>query len=239
MVTHKFQFHVHTQYSSDGFLSSEKLYGALKKNGISSIAITDHNTIEGAREFEKKYGDEIFVIIGEEILSSGGEVIGLFLRETIPAGLSPRETIVRIKAQNGLVCIPHPFDDKRKDVCLSVEEIYENLADIDIIEVYNGRCYKREYNAKAIEFCKAMGKIPIWGSDSHQVFEIDHNYLTFEIPITRENFISGLALMTLTKPKLHKAIYWQKRWSHWSNRLKEVGYWELLKFIYRKGLNKR
>lgn len=229
-----FQFHIHTMFSSDSKLSCRKLYDALKKDNISGLAITDHNTISGALEFQQKYGDKLVVIVGEEIMSNRGEIIGLFLKQEIMPGLSPEKTIEQIKTQNGLVCIPHPFDNRRYRTCLPLEDIYNNRSNIDLIEIYNGRCMQADYNLKARDLCSVLQKTAIWGSDAHTVFEIQNNFITFNMPITRDNLLSELKNAKLSRPKLQKAVHWYTRYVRLLNLMQRGEYHEITKIIYRK-----
>ena len=128
--------HIHTSFSHDCAVSPEKLVAHCLKKGLNCIAITDHDTIQGALEVEKLA--PFTVIVGEEIHTAGGEITGLFLSEEISTGLSPLETAQRIKDQGGLVSIPHPFDRFRRSA-ISSEALQEVLPFADIIEVFNAR----------------------------------------------------------------------------------------------------
>jgi len=108
----RIEMHLHTRYSIDSYLKLETIIEVCQKKDINAVAVTDHGTIEGAeklREKIEKKNAKIKVITGEEIFTTKGEIIGLFLKERIPYLLSPEETIRRIKKQGGLVYIPHPF----------------------------------------------------------------------------------------------------------------------------------
>ena len=136
----KAEFHVHTRCSKDSMLGKYFILLICKIKKINCIAITDHNEIEGALKYRKllqKYN--IQVIIGEEIFTSDGEIIGLFLKEKISPKLSVKETIKQIKNQDGLVYVPHPYDEKRKKTVLKEEYIKEFSKEIDVIEIHNGR----------------------------------------------------------------------------------------------------
>ncbi len=161
--------HAHTCFSGDCRTTLTRLLEACQATGINCIAITDHNTIEGAVEF-KKYAP-LKVIVGEEIFTRQGEIIGYFLQEVIPAGLTARETVQAIKKQGGLVCVPHPFDRWRGSALKSAA-LHEILADLDIIEIFNGRNLFSADNEKAWNFAKQHGKLITVGSDSHFFREI-------------------------------------------------------------------
>ena len=125
---------MHTYFSHDSKMSPKSLVSRCIEVGLDCIAVTDHNTIDGALEVRDLA--PFMVIVGEEVKSSGGEITGLFLRETVPRDLSPVETVKCIKEQGGLVSIPHPFDRFRTSVIsqLALEEV---LPYVDVVEVYS------------------------------------------------------------------------------------------------------
>jgi len=174
----KADLHVHTCYSKDSTSSPEKIVQHCLDTGINCLAITDHNTISGALELERIAPFKI--IVGEEVLTTSGEIIGMFLSEQIPHHLPPEETVARIKAQGGLVCIPHPFDRFRAHSRLRRTVIEKIKSDIDLIEVFNSRTYLLRDSACALSFAQNHGLPGIAGSDAHIVREIGRAYT--EIP---------------------------------------------------------
>jgi len=120
------------------------------------------------------------VIVGEEVLSTGGEIIGYFLSEEIPRRLSPEETIERIKDQGGLVCIPHPFDRFRTRSHLRTEVLENLVSRIDLIEVFNSRTLLLRDSEQALQFARSHGLPGVAGSDAHVLEEIGR--CTMEIP---------------------------------------------------------
>lgn len=171
-------FHIHTRFSRDSILSEEKFIRTAIARGLTHVAITNHNNVEGAvavRDKVRELGlqDELTVILGEEVSSSDGEIVGLFLERTIPRGLSAEETADAIHAQGGLVSIPHPFDPFRMSHIR--EEPLIRLAEagkIDVIEVYNSRVTLQRHNVAAAEFAARYGIPGIAASDSHSSFEV-------------------------------------------------------------------
>ncbi|HUV53340.1 MAG TPA: PHP domain-containing protein, partial [Dehalococcoidia bacterium] len=133
----KADLHVHTRYSPDSISSPEKIVQRCIDSGINCLAITDHNSIAGA--LETKRIAPFKVIVGEEILTNSGEIIGYFLTEEIPPHLSPEDTVKRIKDQGGLVCIPHPCDSLRPQSKLQRRALERIMPQVDLIEVYNSR----------------------------------------------------------------------------------------------------
>ena len=170
----KIDLHVHTGFSPDSFTNPEKAVLKAIKSGLDCIAITDHNTIDGALEAKRIFGAK--VIIGEEIKSLGGEIIGLYLQETIPKELSALDTVKLIKDQGGLVSIPHPFDYFRKSV-IDKKSLEEILDYIDIVESFNARNTLGKSNAKALAFARSNRIIPSAVSDSHTLMEIGRTYM--------------------------------------------------------------
>ena len=174
----KADLHVHTHYSEDSISSPEKIVQHCLKAGINCLAITDHDEISGA--FEVKRLAPFKVIIGEEILTSQGEIIGYFLSEKIQPRLSPEETVARIKAQGGLACIPHPYDRFRSGAKLRNDALDKILPKIDLIEVFNSRTMLLRDSTRALELTRRYDLPATAGSDAHIVREIGSTYM--EIP---------------------------------------------------------
>jgi predicted metal-dependent phosphoesterase TrpH len=139
-------------------------------------AITDHNEIWGAQQLKKILENEfdsvnLSIIIGEEVSTGEGEIIGLFLQEKIAAGLSPEETVFQIKAQGGLVLLPHGFDPLKR-YRLQPEARERILADIDIVETFNARVSRPKWNRAAVDWAQTHQKLLSAGSDSHTFTDI-------------------------------------------------------------------
>jgi hypothetical protein len=157
--------HMHTDHSHDCVTPVEVLLATAKARGLGAIAVTDHNEISGALEAQAK-ASGIKVIVGEEVKTADqGEVIGLFLSELIPRGLTLQQTIAEIKRQGGVVYVPHPFD--RMHAVPDYEHLLDVLDDVDAIEVFNPRVAIHEFNEEAARFA-AKYRIPAGaGSDAH------------------------------------------------------------------------
>jgi len=157
--------HMHTDHSYDCATPVEVLLAEARARGLGAIAITDHNEISGALEARAK-ADGLTVIVGEEVKTAEqGEVIGLFIEEKIPRGLTLAETIAEIKRQGGLVYVPHPFD--RMHSVPDYEHLLAVIDDVDAIEVFNPRIAITEFNEEAVRFA-AKYRIPAGaGSDAH------------------------------------------------------------------------
>ncbi|MEA2398421.1 MAG: hypothetical protein QOK25_1977 [Thermoleophilaceae bacterium] len=157
--------HMHTDHSYDCATPAEVLIAEARSRGLGAIAVTDHNEISGAQEALAK-ADGVKVIVGEEVKTADqGEVIGLFIEEKIPRGMTLQETIDEIKRQGGLVYVPHPFD--RMHSVPDYEHLLAVLDDVDAIEVFNPRVAISEFNEEAVRFA-AKYRIPAGaGSDAH------------------------------------------------------------------------
>ena len=171
-------FHIHTRFSRDSLLTEEKFIAKAIERGLTHVAVTNHNNVEGAIAVRDKVAelglaDKLTVILGEEVSTADGEVVGIFLTTTIPRGLSANETADEIHRQGGLVSIPHPFDPFRGSHIK--EGPLRNLAEIgkiDMIEVFNCRVTFQRHNQEAAEFAHRYGIPGIAASDSHSSFEI-------------------------------------------------------------------
>ncbi len=172
----------------------EKIVARCQELGINCIAIADHGTVEGGLKMQNLA--PFTVIVAEEILTPHGEVMGMFLKETIPSGISLREAIESIKAQDGLVCIPHPFDILRPSALgKMVEEI---VPQIDVIEAFNSRCPFPVSATKAREFAEKYGIAQGAGSDAHTVEEIGNAYVEMPEFSGRGDFLQALAQGKIT-----------------------------------------
>jgi predicted metal-dependent phosphoesterase TrpH/glycosyltransferase involved in cell wall biosynthesis len=159
--------HLHTSWSSDCSVDVEDLVDHAQAQGLGAIAVTDHNVFGGALEAVELARDrDLIVIPGEEVKTDGqGEVIGLFLSEEIPRGMSFADTIAAIKSQGGLVYLPHPFD--RMHSIPDPATLHRHLADIDVFEVYNARLLFEAYNDEALRFARKYNLTMGAGSDAH------------------------------------------------------------------------
>jgi predicted metal-dependent phosphoesterase TrpH len=159
--------HTHTSWSHDCLVEPAELVDHAEREGLGAIAVTDHNAFGGALEAVEHARDSTLTVIpGEEIKTAGqGEVIGLFLDEEIPRGLSFEDTITTIREQGGLVYLPHPFD--RMHSIPDAATLHRHLADIDVFEVYNARLLFEQYNDEAERFARKYNLTMGAGSDAH------------------------------------------------------------------------
>jgi predicted metal-dependent phosphoesterase TrpH len=173
--------HMHTDHSGDCATPVEVLLATAREQGLGAIAVTDHNEISGALEARRQaleassahpagatggVGPPIKVIVAEEVKTADqGEVIGLFIEEKIPRGLTLQETVAEIKRQGGLVYVPHPFD--RMHAVPDYEHLLKILDDVDAIEVFNPRVAIGAFNEEAVRFAAKYRIVAGAGSDSH------------------------------------------------------------------------
>jgi predicted metal-dependent phosphoesterase TrpH len=159
--------HMHTDHSHDCATPVEVLLATARTQGLGAIAVTDHNEISGALEAHAQApAAGVKVIVGEEVKTAGqGEVIGLFINEKIPRGLSLSETVAEIRRQGGLVYVPHPFD--RMHSVPDYEHLLKILDEVDAIEVFNPRVAIGAFNEEAARFAAKYRILAGAGSDSH------------------------------------------------------------------------
>lgn len=169
----KVDLHTHTYHSVDSLTREEVLIEAARKRGLGKVAVTDHNAIQGAIRAHALAPE--LVIVGEEILTKKGEMLGYFLQEEIPSGLSPMETIKRLQAQGAVISIPHAFDPFRSS--WSRQDLEELAPHIDAIEVFNARCFTKKMNQRAREFASEHELLGTAGSDGHWHKEVGNGYL--------------------------------------------------------------
>jgi predicted metal-dependent phosphoesterase TrpH len=186
-MTMKYDFHTHSKYSLDGYVEPRDLVRAAVKVGLSGIAVTDHNTIKGGIEAKKYESEGLEVIVGSEILTNIGEVIGLFLNEEITS-YNFHDVINDIKSQNGVVVLPHPFDGVRKT---SIHPGPELAGFIDNVEVFNSRCVRKSYNDLALGYAKKNHLNIIAGSDAHFENEVGNAGVKTESDNIQEAVING------------------------------------------------
>ncbi len=171
-------------------MAPERLVERCVKVGLSCIAVTDHDTIEGSLAARRIA--PFTVIIAEEVGSSEGEITGLFLQETIPGGLSALETVRRIKEQGGIVSIPHPFDRFRRHV-INRDALEEIIPHADIVEAFNSRNNLAAADRKAAELAREHGKLTSGVSDAHTAIELGRTYVEMpEFDGTPGDFIRAL-----------------------------------------------
>lgn len=178
----KMDLHCHSEASSDCITPISRLPERCLRRGIRVQAITDHNEIWGAqklKELVEEKGYPLTVIVGEEVSTAEGEIVGLFLEEKIEAGLSPEDTVAQIREQGGLVLLPHGFDPLKRfrlkeDARARIED------EIDIVETFNARISRPRWNREAVAWAETMGILMSAGSDAHTLADIGSAWVEVE-----------------------------------------------------------
>ena len=184
--------HCHTSASFDSLASPRDVMRAAAARGITHLAITDHDRIDSALRARDEAPDELTVIVGEEVRTTDGDLICLFLERPIPPGLSPAETIAAAREQGALVGIPHPFDRFRSSMLREI-----GLAGIaslvDWVETHNSRIVGGAGNQKAVEFAREHDLPGVAVSDAHTTMEVAVSYTVLEgHPGTPEGLLAAL-----------------------------------------------
>jgi hypothetical protein len=156
--------HSHTLWSKDCLTKFDTIIKLCHERGIDRIAITDHNTVEGALEMQRIAPE--LVIVGEEIMTSQGEILAYFLKETVPPGLSPEATIRRLRDQGAVISVSHPFDRIRKGAWQE-SDLLRIVDAVDAIEVFNARCLVQSDNYRSQTFAQSHSLLGTAGSDAH------------------------------------------------------------------------
>jgi predicted metal-dependent phosphoesterase TrpH len=202
---YKVDLHTHSNASPDGGISEEQYRKALENNVVDYIAITDHNQLGTALELQRALGERI--IVGEEIMSSAGEIVGLYLTQRVEPGLTPLETVKQIKDQNGLVYIPHPFETVRKGLHPSM---LEELVDyVDLMEVCNGRAFLQNRSTQAAVWARLNHKTGAASSDAHGYHGLGRTFTQVADKVDRDNLLELMAGGTLrtAHPSVRALLY--------------------------------
>jgi predicted metal-dependent phosphoesterase TrpH len=206
----KADFHIHSRFSGDCSTTLEQIIQTCQKKMINCIALTDHNEVEGALQLKKIA--PFYVIVGEEILTTSGEIMGLFLSQKIPRDISIEEAIKRVKDQNGLLCAQHPFDKFRSDALQA--EVMEKIKDqIDMVEIFNARTPLKRTTDMAREFAREHHFPATAGSDAHAAYEIGNAYVELPEFKGREDFLSALKQGRVAGRRANPLTHFSSLWS--------------------------
>ncbi len=214
------EFHCHTIYSKDSLTEPAKLVEVCREKGIDRVVVTDHNSIKGALVAQNL--DPERVIVGEEIMTSRGEILASFVQEEIPAGLEPNEVVLRLRDQGAFISVSHPFDLQR-DGHWELEDLLILAPMVDAIEVFNSRCMQARYNQESANFAVEHHLAGTVGSDAHAAFELGRATLLLpdfsDADGLRSVITASQAQTRLSSPLVHltsRYAVWRKRSrSHW------------------------
>ncbi len=202
------EFHCHTNYSKDSLTPPRKLVEICRRKGIDRVVVTDHNTIRGARAAQSL--DPERVIVGEEIMTTLGEILAAFVTDEIPPNLSPREAIQRLRDQGAFISVSHPFDKWRQG-SWSEPDLLEITPLVDAIEIFNSRCMRPSFNRRALAFALQHDLAGTVGSDAHAAFELGRSILLLE-PF--EDADELRKILRRAVPETH----WSAPWVHLTSR---------------------
>ncbi len=215
------ELHSHTYASEDSLVRPRDLVRAAEARGLSRIAITDHNTIRGALELQALA--PALTIVGEEIMTTQGELLAYFVREEVPAGLTPAETIARLRAQGAVISVSHPFDRLRKGAWRAAD-LAAILPLVDAIEVFNARCIYPADNARALAFAREHATLGTVGSDAHALREYGRARALMDRAATPADLLAGLragrSVSRLSSQAIHLASRWAKTWKRLTGQLR-------------------
>lgn len=206
----KADLHAHTHFSRDALTSIGTFVRRYQHAGIDCVAVSDHNNVDGALAVRESAGFR--VIVSEEIKTSEGEIIGLFLQETIRRGLTPEDTVRAIREQGGLVLIPHPYDRVRSSP-LREEAALRIMNDVDIIEVFNARTVFADDNDKSRRLAEEHGKLMSAATDSHTPYEIGLAYVEMPAFESASDFLVALGKGTIVGRRSFVGVHWLSTWA--------------------------
>lgn len=216
MTNWSVELHTHTRWSKDCIVTAETIIRLCDQRGIDRIAITDHNTAEGALEVQRLAPER--VIVGEEIMTTQGELLGYFMKETIPAGLTPDETLKRLRDQGAVISVSHPFDRLRKGAWHEAD-LLRIIDRVDAIEVFNARCMFAEDNVKAAAFAERHHLVGTVGSDAHSRAEYGRATMIMQPFDDAEGFIDSLRAAQMTNRYSSWLVHVHSKTAKWSKKL--------------------
>ena len=199
--------HCHSSASFDSLASPEAVVRAAAKRGLTHLAITDHDRIEGALRARDAAPDGLTVIVGEEVKTADGDLIAVFLERAVAPGRPARETIAEVREQGGLVGIPHPFDRFRGSM-LNDPRLEATGELVDWVEAHNARVVGGTGNEQAAAFARGLGLPGIAVSDAHSTLEVGVAYTTLDgDPSTPAGLLAALAVLTVEGLTPGRATY--------------------------------
>ena len=209
------EFHCHTVYSKDCLTSPTALIEACQRKGLDRVVVTDHNTIAGALVANALDPDR--VIVGEEIMTTRGELLAAFVSDEVPPGLTPRESIERLRRQSAFISVSHPFDAARKGAW-HLDDLLQIAPLVDAIEVFNSRCMSPNANTLALEFARSHGLAGTVGSDAHTAWELGRSSLLLQ------PFGDAATLRAVLRAGVPRTR-WSPPWIHITSRYARIRKW--------------
>jgi predicted metal-dependent phosphoesterase TrpH len=201
--------HCHTMWSGDSTTTPDELQAAVESSGLDVVCITDHNAIAGAVELADVLPCR--VVVGEELRTAAGEIIGLFLTERVPMGISHVDAARAIREQGGLVYIPHPFDPMRRNLQEHALTELADLALIDAVEVRNAKTSLETLNQRAADFADLHGLAAGAGSDAHVPDALGAAFVEMDDFDGPDSFLAGLHTATVVGHHWDQPRRWAPR----------------------------
>lgn len=202
------EFHCHTSYSKDSLTDPDALLEAARRKRIDRVVITDHNTIIGARIAQSL--DPQRIIVGEEIMTTKGEILAAFVTENVSPMLTPGETIKQLREQGAFISVSHPFDVWRKGGWKE-DDLLEIIPDVDAIEIYNSRCMLPSFNRRAFDFALRHNLNGTVGSDAHTVYELGRSTVNLDLFNSPDELRKSIQTAVLV-------TRWSPPWIHLTSR---------------------
>jgi len=212
----RIDLHCHTRHSRDSLMTYDALLRRMDRRGMDMVAITDHNTIAGALAFHARAPERF--LVGEEIKTTCGELIALFLKDEVPPGLSPEETIARVHAQGALVGASHPLDRWRGEA-LGMENLESIRRKLDFLEVFNARMTFSSDNRLAREMAARWGLPGSAGSDAHAPSEVGRAYVDIPAFDDPQDFLDSLSLGQIGGRLSSPFVHFYSTYAKWRKRL--------------------
>ena len=186
----RIDLHSHTMWSGDSTTTPDELDDAVRTSGLDVLAITDHHAVRGAEELRERL--TCAVIVGEEIRTHAGELIGLYLTERIPFGMSAHDTAVAIRDQGGLVYVPHPFDPMRRNLQTAALDALVSDGLVDVLEVFNAKTSLAHLNEQAAAYAESHALAAGAGSDAHVPDALGAAYVEVDATVDDTTTPAGL-----------------------------------------------
>lgn len=218
----KADLHSHTIYSKDCLTRPEDLIARARTLGLDKLAITEHNNLAGALRAKELAPD--LVIVGEEIMTTHGELIAYFVKEEVPRDLSPVETIRRLRDQGAVISIPHPLDSLRNSA-MGKANVLEVIDQVDALEARNARCVRPQDNLAALRLAQQYDLLITAGSDAHIPYELGRCYV--EMPEFDDDAESFIDALQHARPMGKESPFWphlMSTWAKWRKRFRPVAY---------------
>lgn len=212
------ELHCHTVHSSDSLVNPSDLLRRARRRGLDRVAITDHGRISGALAATAL--DPELVIVGEEIMTSRGELLAFFLQEEVPRGLEPAQAIARLRDQGAFISVSHPFDSNRNGAW-DEGDLLKIAGLVDAIEVFNARCITPEPNKRAQAFADEHGLLGTAGSDAHSLGEIGRAVMILPAFADAQGMKRSMAEARIEARLSSPWVHFHSRWAVWRKAMDE------------------